>query len=340
MRYAKLELENTQSNEGTTAGVFGTPFFLPATEVGLVPNPQPLDRSDEQRGVDGRLQQAENEYEPEGAITIRGYASYLGALLYILFGDVVTTAGNGVITDPDGNVIPAGATRHVFAKKPGATPKSARITAAYGDSWIQGRGVTIPELGFSLDEDGMKGNASLMANFVSRLTADPGDTPDYEDFSILPFRRRNVTVDLDNGGTKNIESIEWTMEQSLEYVRDLGTATGFPTDTERENSFEGFLGLAGTVTRRDFDDADWDALIRATVFGLTIKAESEQNIGATNYPYAMWVEAPGAQIIGGENEALKNQARHQHELNWQAGYDESAAYDFRVTVVNATPAYE
>jgi hypothetical protein len=258
----------------------------------------------------------------------------------ILIGDVVTTAGNGVITDPDGDTVPAGAHRHVFAKKSGATPKSGRITASYGDSWIQGRGVTIPEMAFSLDADGLKANATLMANYISRLTANPADTPAYEDFSILPFRRRNVIVDVDNGGTKNLETIEWSLAQSLEYVRDLGSMTGFPTDTERENSFEGFLALTGALTRRDFDDADWDSLIAATDFALTIKAESEQNIGATNYPYRMWVEAPGAQFIGGENEALKNQARHQHELQWEAGYDEAAGYDFRVTLVNATAAYE
>lgn len=341
IRFAKLELEDSQGNGSTTTNVFGTPFYLPAIEVALNPKPKPLNRSDEQRGIDGLQLLAQNEYEPEGAIEMRGYAHYLGALMMLLHGDVTTTAGNGVITDPDGNTIPAGAYRHEFVKLAGPTPKSARLTTSYGLEWVQARGLTLKSLGFEIQEDGVKAKAEAMANYMSRLTSDPGDSPSYEAFSILPWRRRNMVVTWPLG-SEEIESIEFSLDQDLEYVFSMSDTAnaGFPSRTERANSYEGFLALTGKLTRRQFDEADWDALISAEAFELSVMMESEQNIGATNYPYRMWVQTGSAQISDGELEGLKNQPRHQMELDWQAGYNEDDSYDFKVTIVNGTSAYE
>lgn len=355
-RHAKLEIEtNAQGTEANNQAVFGTPFFLPAIEVGMQPAPSPLNRDDEQRGIDGALELAPNEYAPEGSINIRNYVNTLGAILYVQIGDVTTTPGDGVITDPDGNTIPSGAYRHVFSKKPGVTPRSARLTTNYGATFFEARGVTVPQLGLTIEEDGVKAAATLMANYMRRLAADPGDgdPTDYDAFAILPMRRRNVKLTWGIGSAL-MESVELTLEQSLEYVRDLGSATGWPSATERANSPEGFLRLTGSITRRQLDNADWDALVESDSFAVECSMISEQDIAGTGgsgsgsgsgsggggYPYGMWIEAPKAQYASGDLETLKNQARHQYQLDWRASYDDVTGKEFTVTVVNDVPAYK
>ena len=339
-RHVRFDIEDEQGTETDNTTHVGDPFFLPAIEAGINPGPNPLDRSDEQRGVDGRQKLAPNEYEPDGSLVMRNYLNELGALLLVQFGDVVSTPGDGIITDPAGDPIPAGATRHVFSKLTGVRPRSGRITDHYGSSYFEGRGVTIPEIAFGLDEDGVKATASLMVNYIRRLTSEPsgGEPSDYTDFDILPMRRRNVVVDW-GVGTENIDSIDFSFAQALEYVRDMGSATGWPTDTERANSVEGFLALTGSLNRRQIDNADWDALIDADSFAVVISMVSEQAI-ASGYPYKMFVEAPAVQFPSGTPEGLKNQARHSAEFDWTAAYDEDEGYDFQVTLVNEVDDYE
>lgn len=340
-RYAQLKLEDSPGNESVTPTYLlpATAWYLPAEEVLLNPNHAPLNRNDEQRGVDARLPVAQNEYAPTGQIVMRHYPNYIGAILMLLFGDVATTTGNGIITDPDMATIPTGAWKHVFVKAAGPAPKTATITNAYGSSWLRARGVTAESMAFALAADGIKATAALLANYMARLTSDPGLVPSYDPFSILPFRRRNVTLTWGEG-TANIESIAFTLAQHLEPVRDMGIATGFPTDTERVNAPDGFLGLTGSMTRRDFDNADFDALLNSGQFNVKIKMTSEQNIGATTYPYSMWVECPAAQFMAGTLEALKNQPRHEISLDWHAAYSFVDSFDFRVTLINSTPAYK
>lgn len=340
-RHAKLEIETVaQGTESNNQAVFGTPFFLPAIEVGMNPSPDPLNRDDEQRGIDGAMQLAPNEYGPEGSINLRNYLNTLGAIMYVAMGDCESTAGDGVITDPDGNTIPIGCTRHVFAKKAGVVPRSAKLTTHYGSTYFAARGVTVPQIGLSIEDDGVKAATTLMMNFIERLAGAPagGAPADYDSFAILPMRRRNVTLDW-GIGTATMENVELTLEQSLEYVRDLGSATGWPSATERANSPEGFMRLTGSLTRRNLDNADWDALVESEAFSVACSMISEQDIGATAYPYSMWIEAPAAQYSSGDLETLKNQARHQYKLDWRAGYDEATDEEFTITIVNDEAAY-
>jgi hypothetical protein len=270
---------------------------------------------------------------------MRTYVNYIGAILMLLFDTCTTTAGNGVITDPDAATIPTGAYRHVFTKgsSVSGTPKSARVTSSYGTEFFTSRGVTCSELAFALGAEGIIATATLLANYMERI-ADPSITPAYDAFSILPFRRRNTTLSWGVGAAIT-EDVSFSMAQALEAFRSLQIASGWPTSTERANSPEGFLRLTGDITRRAVDDSDWDALIAATGFAVTVKMASEQNIGATAYPYSMWVQAPLCQYADGSIEALKNQPRHQQTLSWRAAYSESDTYDFKVTLVNGVAAY-
>lgn len=342
-RYAMLEYETSaqgsESNPSPT--LLATPkFFLPSIEVGMAPKPAPLDRSNELRNIDGNVTLAQNEYNPDGNFNLRAYTSYMGALLMLLFGDVTTTPGGVGVTDPDAGNPPATTFKHVFKKKPGALPLTARLTLGYATKWIRCHGTSVNSIGFTLDDDGVKADGSLMSNYVQRLTVDPAAVVTQDAFSILPFRRRNVQLTVSDGGTVNVDSVGFTMEQALEYARTMGSRSGWPTATERANSSDGFLRLSGTFKRRDFDSADWDALIAATTFSLKVAMKSEQNILATSYPYSMWVEAPKSQFTDGGPESLKQQARHESDYDWRAGSDTSGTDDFTVTIVNDVAAYK
>lgn len=346
MRYAKLEIEKAGKvgNEGEEGEVMAEAHYLPANEVGFLPNPAMLDRSDEIRAIEGRTTGAQNDYGPTGSLITRGYTRYLGALLAILFGECTSTEGDGEeVKDPAGVAIPKKAFRHVFSKKTGPTPRSARLTTAYFDKWVLARGLTINSLAFALADDGVKATAQTMANYLTRLAVDPEDTVDQEAFSVLPFRRRNVTVTTPTlETTVLLNSIDFTMEQSLEAVRPMGIATGWPQATERANSPEGFLRLGGSLTRRDFDSVDWDALISAAIFGLSFHFESEQAVPGVEggeYPTSMWVETDGAQYTGGGPENLKQQARHEASYDWQAGASAAEEDDFTCTIVNDVESY-
>lgn len=343
-RYAQIEVEKKVGSEKVEGEVGTAKFFLPSTEVGFLANPALLDRSDELRNIDGRVTGAKNDYAPTGSVITRGYANYLGVLLYLLFGEVTTVEGDGVaVKDPSEVAIPKKAWKHTFTKKTGATPRSARVTLAYFDKWVRARGVTVSSLAFALAEDGVKATGQLMSNYLSRLTVDPAVEPKPDALAILPFRRRNVEVTHPSlSATALLNSIDFSMEQSLEAVRTMGSMSGWPQATERANSPEGFLRLQGSLSRRDFDAADWDALIEAAVFSIIFKMQSEQPIvgveGGT-YPYGLWVSTEGAQFTGGGPESLKQQARHEANFDWQAGASESGKADFTAVLVNGTKSY-
>jgi hypothetical protein len=344
VRYAKLEVEKKVGSEKVEGEVGTSKFFLPSTEIGFAPNPALLDRSDELRGVDGRVIGAKNDYAPTGSVVIRGYATYLGVLLYLLFGEVTSVEGDGAaVKDPSGASIPKKAWKHTFKKKAGATPKSARATLSYGEKWIRARGMTVNSLAFALAEDGVKATAQTMANYLSRLTVDPADEVKGDALTVLPFRRRNCEVSHPSlAATALLNSIDFSMEQSLEAVRTMGSMSGWPQATERANSPDGFLRLQGALTRRDFDAADWDALIEAAVFSIVFKFQSEQAIAGVEggtYPYGLWVETSGAQFTGASVENLKQQARHEGQFDWQAGSIEEGKEDFTCVLVNGTKSY-
>jgi hypothetical protein len=317
---------------------------VPAEEIGFVPNPSPLDRSDEIRGIDGRTIKAQNDFAPTGQANLRAYSRYLGILFYLMFGEVKSEEGNGTtVKDPDGIVIPKKAWKHTFTKRSGASLRTARVTLSYVDKWVQARGVTVPSMAFSLADDGVKAQASLMANFLKRLTVNPEDVVAGDAFSVLPFRRRNLKVTATSlAATVALDSIDFTMEQALEAVKPLGLPSGWPQTTQRANNPDGFLKLGGSLSRRDFDPVDWDALIACSVFGLEFAFQSEQNIPGTeggSYPYSMWVQTESAQMTGGGPENLKQQARHEAQFDWEAGASEAGKSDFTCVIVNDVKSF-
>src|SRR4051812_20146972 len=67
----------------------------------------PMERNDETRGVDEPLSVVPEIFAPQWALESRAYPDTLGFLYKLILGSPVTTAGDGIITDPDGATIPA-----------------------------------------------------------------------------------------------------------------------------------------------------------------------------------------------------------------------------------------
>src|SRR5439155_26201485 len=102
--------------------------FLPA------PNPTPLGRDDELRGVDEPIAVLPEVFDPNWNLDTRMYPDVAGFELKGMLGAPTPTAGNGIITDPDGVTIPTGATRHVWTAPfgpSGINPQTIQRQAAY-----------------------------------------------------------------------------------------------------------------------------------------------------------------------------------------------------------------
>ena len=98
--------------------------------------------------------------------------------------------------------------------------------------------------------------------------------------------------------------------------------------------------LTGSIPKSSLADADVDALLAATSFSGTAKFTSTANVGATSYKYKLWIQMPNCQHIAGGPQAMANVRRFGADIDFWAAYDESAGYDVRITLVNATSAIE
>jgi hypothetical protein len=98
-----------------------------------------MERDDEVRNVDEPLAVLTEMYDPTWELETRAYPDLLGFELATMLGDPVSTAGDGVITDPDAATIPVGATRHVFTAPYGPSgllPKTAQRQLCYADQGV------------------------------------------------------------------------------------------------------------------------------------------------------------------------------------------------------------
>jgi hypothetical protein len=120
--YVQAAFESTPGNEINTPTLSTKTIYLPVQTGEPQLNPTLLDRNDELRGVDEPISKLPDIYDPTWGMTLRAYPDPLGFLLKNMLGAPTTTAGNGVITDPDSVAIPTGATKHVFTAPFAASP--------------------------------------------------------------------------------------------------------------------------------------------------------------------------------------------------------------------------
>lgn len=334
--YLKHAFESIPGNETNTPTLSTKVTYFPILEFGPDLNPDPLERDDELRGIDEPIAVVPDDYAPAWNLTSRMYPDIAGVMLKAILGAPTTTIGNGVITDPDGGVIPTGCYRHVWTAPfgpSGVSPQTSEWIAGYKDQsvFLKQKGAACDELSIETPE---KGGAMLKAKgpglFQQRI-ADPSLTPTYEALSVLPFVRGNLSLPTDLTSHGTTEDFNVTVANPCDPVSTLGIASSFPDVMEKG---EGPIIASGSIPRRQFDDADYDALVNSTGFALTAKWLSTVTI-ASAYKYTLWMRFLNAQYTSGGPESLANKRRLGATFDWKATYSGTAGHAI-ITLVNAT----
>jgi hypothetical protein len=302
----------------------------------------PMERNDETRGVNEPLAVVPEIFAPAWAMESRAYPDTCGFLYKLILGAPVTTAGDGIITDPDGGTIPVGAYRHVYTAPFGPTglnPLTAQFQPSYKDQSvffkIKGAGCSSLAL-TNPAQGGCRVAASGPALYITRQ-ADPAYVQTYESLSILPFERPNLTLPTWLASTATHEDFSFTIANQMEAVRTLGIASRFPDDLEY---LDPPVLFTGSLPQRVVAAADWDALIANTGFTAKAKWLGTVNIGATSYKYTQWLEMTNCQYVGGDAAPLRNARRLGATFNFSStNATGTAGGSSKITLVNATASY-
>lgn len=313
--------------------------WVPATSVKLDPVPSYEDRSDELRGIEGGIEQLIEAYNPTGTLNCRPYLNQMTWLLHAAGLEGTPTAGDGIITDPDTQTIPVGATRWTFAKRGGVEAKSLQIIAAYvsDDFFQKGQGYGVSEITW---DTGGPLQASLVGLVAGRLASDPQLVPAYDAPTILPVRRGNLKLTWLAGGAAIDDGFTFTLSNPLNQMHsaEADTPSFYPDKLEHGDER---VTLRGTVPKHNVDPDDYDKWMEAGTFAASAHWTVPVHIGATTYHYQMWLDIPNCQLIGGDGAGeLRNARRHPASYGFFAAWDFVKGYDFKFTLVNAVTDIE
>jgi hypothetical protein len=337
--YITARHESIPGNETNVPTYSTKRIYWPALSFNPNYNVSHLMRDDEMRNVDQPLMALSERKAPEWSMETRNYPDSLGFLLTLILGLPTTTAGNGVITDPDSATIPAPAYRHVWTAPfgpSGVSPLTAYFQAAYKDQsvFFDVKGAGCQSLSIETPEEGgSRLSASGPGLFMARV-ADPSLTPAYESLAIPPFMQSNLTLPtwLSGGGATTDFSVN--IENPMEVDFTLGIASEFPDIVYKSDGPIAFTGSAPTAI---LDVDDINALTAATGFPVKAKWISTSIIGS-GYPYKLFIEFDNAQFVGGGPEALENRRRIGGTFDFKATFDGAGA-SATVTLVNVTTSY-
>jgi len=331
--YIQAALEQAPNAEGGANTVSSNLFYIPGTTIGIDPKMTPLERNDELRGgFYAAPHSGAAEYNPEGSLDGRCYPSIMGLLLWATCGACTTTAGNGVITDPDSAAVPTGAYKHVFAFKTSEIPQTLQLIYAppSGGFW-KAQGVAIDELAMKATGGAQVFAAKLLA-LVSKQIADPTLTPSYE--VAAPWRAGELALTW-LAGSAITKDFDWSIKNGLAHERQFTTNSRYPDSVIYQQNLP---VVGGSIPKRSFDTDDWNALVAGTTFAAKIKmTHSEFAVGS--YAHKLWVEMPACQYVSGKQDDVKNERRTEATFDWEARYDTATSKWCTITVCNSTPAY-
>lgn len=337
--YAHALIETAVNSENTSTALSTVPFYAPAMEVPWEVPPITEDRSDELRGTFEALPLDVVGFEPTTlTLNNRLYANFVGLPIFLTLGFPVTTAGNGVITDPDGNTIPAGATRHVWdsAVTPAAV-RSAQIQLAYPDAvptaifWKM-KGMTCEQLDISPNDRGFWSFAAALKGTYTTPISDPSLTPTYDAVSIKPFVAGHHSIPTWLASTGTPVGISYSLNQPSEAAYSFASASKSPDIWDKTDPPK----LTAELTFRSADVDDYNAMIAGTQWTVKTKWVSDQFITGS-YPYKLFIEgnAMYSQLVV---DSLKHQIRHQQTAQVSFG-KAAAASGFKITLVNGVSSY-
>ncbi len=342
-QYAQALIEAAPNAETAPNAISATAIYIPYQEFGLLPDRVTDDRTDEFRGTAEPITPDVTGWnQTTGAANGRLYPNGIGVFFFTLLGLPVTTAGNGVITDPDAVVVPTGVTRHVWDSSTldPATIRSAQFRRNYGNNanmFLLDRGVTTTQLDLAIgDQAGPSTfSASLSGLYQSRI-ADPSLTPSYDATTIKPFYRGNFAISTWLASTAQPIGASLTFTNPVEPDPVLN-ASLYPSNWSRPNEAGAVPRLTGTINAKTVDPDDYDAFINNTSFSYKMKWVSTQNIGATGYPYKLFIEG-AASYDNYEAEAIQHKLRHGADIPFAAGKS-GATQAFKITLLNSITSY-
>lgn len=341
--YLRAIAEQTPVKDPGTGGVPSTDvFWLPATKIQMNANEDPESRAEEMRGIENPPADEVSAYNPDWAVSELAYPNLFGFFLFLLCGDVTTTIGNGIITDPDTIAIPAGAFKHVFSFKSGDIPRTCALDAADdADSgpWWKQTGAAIETLKISGNKGFLGMEAKGKSLFHKRVTANPLLTPAEPSISIRPWASRQIQIASWLTGTATTEDFDLEFKQEIEVGSDFSGPAGsmFPNSVELKTAQP--RTLTGNMTKRRLDPDDWDAVFGAGTFAAMAKYTSNQMITGT-YPYKMFVDMPKCQYVGGKPDDIENKARRGMKIEFAAKHDDTTGKAFLITLINGTSGYK
>ncbi len=293
------------------------------------------DRDDEVDGTNDSRSSIPIQYDPAWEMKLRAYPNLFGLPLLAFFGSVTTTAGDGIITDPDGNTIPVGAYKHVFSYKTGIDARTLAYQGAdqHGNFW-HATGMGIKEIKLAGNKGALDADVKGSALFVESF-GDPGAAAFPAD-TLAPWSFGELALTW-LGSSEIVEQFDLTFAQDAKTIHAPTQATKFPTYYELDKSVG--RKLTGNCNKRDFSLTDWNALTAGTYFQATAKYKTAQVIGATTYPYSMWVDMPSCQYQKGTADDIQKSPRRAYKLTWKAAYNVSSGYAYKVTLVNGASGY-
>lgn len=340
--YSKSAFESVVGTEVNTPTLSTKILYRPAISVNFEPNVQPLARDDELRGTDEPLAVLSDTYAGQWSAEGRLYPDTAVYQLKHILGAPTTTAGNGVITDPDGTPIPTGAHRHVFTAPfgpAGDAPQTTEEIIAAKDQSVfwRAKGCGCESLAIANpDTGGTTYTASGPVTYYTRIS-DPSLTPTYEALATRPFFKRDLIIVTWLTGTGVSNDFGAAISSPIEDVDDLSVG---PTQHRRglaKAKEPSPIVFSGTISKRAIDPEDWDGLINATGFATKARWKSRTFITGS-YPYQMWIEHDNAQYVGGGPEPVSNNRRIGASFQYKATFDGSGA-STTVTVVNNIASY-
>lgn len=242
-------------------------------------------------------------------------------------GNHAATTGGEVI---NGN-IPVNANKWTFTKRGGITAKTLQMILAYVDeaTFLRGQGFGCSQLGVTADG---AVTAEMQGLVVARI-ADPNLTPTFDSPAIPHLRRGDLYLSWLTGSGVT-EDFSVSIANPLVKRRTLGRlpSSYFPDVMEHGTDR---VRLTGSIPKTVLDPDDYDAMVAATSFAAKARWKSPTNIGATSYPYTMWIRMPAVQYVGGGPDEISNARRFGQSLDFWAAWDVTAGYDFRITLANA-----
>lgn len=339
--FAVMQPGQTNYGEGSTATLSSSVFFPPATEIGLGFDPQTEDRTDEARGV---LEPLSPDIVGQGVQTgpwnMRLYPNFLGLALFLCLGAPTSTAGDGVITAPDASVIPTGATRHVWdsATLTGAI-RYARVRRGWPSptsAFLRTLGVTVPELTLHAGDVNAFSSAEVsLSGLFTDIISDPSLTVTTDAPQVLPFKYAHTTITTWLANTAQPTSIDFTISNPVEPYKDMGVTSNFYTNFDRPNDAGSAAPrMSGSVQKRYLDSDDITAMLNGTEFTVLTKWVHSVNIGATAYPYKLFIEGT-AKYTGMDMDTVQNRPRSGAAVPFSFGKPGSGSGSaFKITLVN------